>query len=95
MKIQVSHDAFAEIETAMEKAGVKINQNTTNLTIEKGNIVEPPVNFKMVTIRRDCADIAAKSYNPELHGIDFIAYVENIFNFIMNETKRKITSEWK
>ena len=85
MKIQVSHNTFAEIETAMAAQNVKINQNASNLTIEKGSVIEAPTNFKLVTIRRDCADIAAKSYNANIHGPDFIEYTHKLYNFIMDE----------
>lgn len=61
MKIKISVSAYNEIATALERLGVKAD-GTTELTLEKGTQLSCPIDFKMVTIRRDVATIAAQCY---------------------------------
>ena len=86
MKIKISVAAYNEIATALERLGVKAD-GTTELTLEKGTQLSCPIDFKMVTIRRDVATIAATCYKDELtiHGLEFVDFSDKLMNWIMNE----------
>lgn len=86
MRIKVSVSAYNEIATALERLGVKAD-GTTELTLEKGTQLSCPIDFKMVTIRRDVATIAATCYKDEaaLHApLDFVTFCDKLMNWVLN-----------
>ncbi len=102
MKIKISTAAYNEIATALERLGVKAD-GSTELTLEKGTQLSCPIDFKMVTIRRDVATIAASSYqHREDRQQSFVPFCEDLMNWIMDENKEittidptKHTKGWK
>lgn len=78
MRIKVSTAAYNEIATALERLGVKAD-GTTELTLEKGTQLTCPIDFKMVTIRRDIASIAATCYKDAaaLHDNEYMTKLTN------------------
>ncbi len=87
MKIRVSVSAYNEITTALERHGIKAD-GTTELTLEKGTQLACPVDFKMVTIRRDIATIAAQAYD-ENSSQTFVTFCKNLYDWVISEDKPK------
>lgn len=77
MRIKISTSAYNEIATALERLGVKAD-GTTELTLEKDTQLSCSIDFKMVTIRRDIASIAASCYKDACRENEMIQSVEVI-----------------
>ena|ERR1700677_1407412 len=94
-EIKVSIASYNEIASALEQQGRKLEYGKP-ITIEKDDRIINPIDYKLATIRRDCADICAKVYN-EGHmekGINFIEFCNHLFNFVLtnklpNEEKKE------
>lgn len=94
MKIKISVSAYNEIATALERLGVKAD-GTTELTLEKGTQLSCPIDFKMVTIRRDIAEIATKAYKDAIQEnnaamrqeLKFVEFCDQLMNWILSEEK--------
>lgn len=84
MKLTVSIPTFNEIAGLLEKEGVKINGQS--LTLEKGTGLVPPIDYRLVTIRRDCVIEAAKIYNPYKCS-NFVELVDEIYQYVLHEKK--------
>lgn len=84
MKLTVSIPTFNEIAGLLEKEGVKINGQS--LTLEKGTGLVPPIDYRLVTIRRDCVIEAAKIWSGNC-GETFIDTVEAIYQYVLHEKK--------
>lgn len=83
MRIKVSVAAYNEIATALERLGVKAD-GTTELTLEKGTQLSCPIDFKMVTIRRDIASIAAQ-VSKQASPNDFVLFCDTLMNWIVQK----------
>lgn len=97
MKIKISVSAYNEIATALERLGVKAD-GTTELTLEKGTQLSCPIDFKMVTIRRDVATIAAPAYKEQQvnESINFVDFCKQLYDWIISEEKSETkTKGWK
>ncbi len=92
MKIKISVAAYNEIATALERLGVKAD-GSTELTLEKGTQLSCPIDFKMVTIRRDVATIAATVYKQGMYdekgSAPFIDLCKEMMHWILDETNQK------
>ena len=85
MKLSVSVSTFNEIASLLEKEGVKINGGIT-LTLEKGVALVPPVDYRLVTIRRDVLIESIKLVNNiNISEVsDFIEFTNKLFNYVLN-----------
>jgi len=94
MKVRISVAAYNEIATALERLGVKAD-GTTELTLEKGTQLSCPIDFKMVTIRRDIANIGAQCYTEQttIEGT-FVEFCDKLMNWIMTD-KNYEPKGWK
>lgn len=81
MKIIVSLPTFNEIASLIEKEGngAKINDGKGGITLEKGTAIMPPIDFRLVQMRQNCADIAAKC-NPS----DLVEASNKLYEFVLN-----------
>lgn len=96
MKLTVSVSTFNEIAGLLEKEGIKLTEGRA-LTLEKGTALIPPIDYRLVTIRRDCVIEAAKIYDEE-SGYNFIELVDEIYQYVLKETKPKTetkSNDWK
>ena len=82
MKLIVSVPTFNEIASLLEKEGIKINSDCV-LTLEKGIALVPPIDYRLVTIRRDCVIEATKVYRPG-NG-NFVELADEIYQYVLNE----------
>lgn len=94
MILKVSMDTFSEISDALEREGRKLG-DAKIIQLEKTDTLAQPYNFKLVTIRRDVADIAAKAYK----GHDsFIDLVKELYDFVLEGPKSEVETtetKWK
>ena len=88
MKLSVSVPTFNEIASLLEKEGVKINSDIV-LTLEKGVALVPPVDYRLVTIRRDVLIESIKLVNNiNISEVsDFIEFTNKLFNYVLNGKK--------
>ncbi len=82
MKLIVSVACFNEIAGLCEKEGVKINSNGT-ITLEKGLFLVPPIDYRLVTIRRDCIIEASKICVAQ--DEDIVDCANRIYQYVLNE----------
>lgn len=89
--IKISVAAYHEIASALEKAGKKLGQNVGTLTIEKDDTIINPIDWRLVTVRKDCIIEANKNVEVSLC---LISLAEDIYKYIM-EGKGKENKEPK
>ncbi len=103
MKIKISTAAYNEIATALERLGVKAD-GSTELTLEKGTQLSCPIDFKMVTIRRDVAAIAKDCYKDQAQHFSgglFTDFCDQLMTWVMTDKQydkpeaKKSTKGWK
>jgi hypothetical protein len=84
-KLKVSISTYNEIASLLELQGIKLGENNNQLILEKDTQLLSPIDYRLVTIRRDVADIAAKSYNIQNidNNVSFVEYVNELFNFVL------------
>lgn len=68
--LQLSMSSYGEIFTLLKRQGIEINDGQA-LTIEKGTALVPPVDFRMVALRQNCLDAAARAYVAPVNSKDF------------------------
>lgn len=83
MKLTVSVPTFNEVAGLLEKEGHKVNG--VSLTLEKGTFLVPPIDYRLVTIRRDCVIEATKIYDKEYHN--FIDLTDKIYQYVLEGKK--------
>lgn len=83
-KIKLSLSAYNELQTALERQGIK-STSTDKIILEPDHQIVTDVDYKLVTIRRDIADIASKTFSHQNidNGENFVEYVDKLFNYIM------------
>lgn len=95
-KLEVSLATFNEIAGILERSGAKINSGDS-LTIDKSDKLIPPVDFRLVTIRRDVASLCASFFKmmPEDKPEKFVDFVKETYNYVLNgdETPQEKTDE--
>lgn len=85
MKLTVSNECYSELSIALKRIGREINDGTA-LSIEKGDAIFPPQDFRMVAIRQNCLGAAAEvlkletNTNTEL----FLNVAQAIFDWCLN-----------
>lgn len=96
MKLLVSLSTYNEIAEILEKKGISTAEQR-ELTLEKGTQLEAPVSYKLVTIRRDAAGIAALVYKDQNMINDFVDFCDEVYNYIMygKPEEPKKEEEWK
>lgn len=85
-KIKLSLSAYNEFQTVLERQGIKLSSNE-KIILESDDQIVTNVDYKLVTIRRDIADIASKSYDGSSEY--FVKYVDNLYNYVMFGTVKK------
>src|SRR5208282_3824282 len=83
-KLTVSIATFNEIAGELEKQGIKANDGRA-ITLEKGTALQPPIDYRLVTIRRDCVIEAAKIFGHS--DKTFIDLVDEIFRYVVYNEK--------
>ena len=84
-KIKVSADCFNEISQTLKSMGREINDGAI-ISLEKGDAIIPPYDFRMVVVRQNCLMGAAEVFKnaaketPE----EFINIANQIFNWCLN-----------
>lgn len=61
---------YGELFTLLKQQGIEINDGQA-LTIEKGTALVPPVDFRMVALRQNCLDAAARAYVAPFNSKEF------------------------
>lgn len=82
MKISVSESTYNEISVLLKRLGREINDGAP-LTIEKGDAIMPPYDFRMVAVRQNCLIAAAEVYKKD-DDDGFLKVAEEIFNWVLN-----------
>ena len=95
MKLKISIASYNEIAAALEKHGVKVNE-LPELTLEKNiHVLEHPIDFRLATMRRDAAGIAAQVCKTE-DILAFLGFTEAIYAYVLNgDNIGKKQEEWK
>ena len=80
MKLQVSADCYNEVAQALKRIGREINDGTV-ISLEKGDAIVPPFDFRMVAIRQNC--LMAISEIFKINEGDFLKTAQEIFNWCL------------
>jgi hypothetical protein len=84
--IKVTTATYNEIVQTLTNNG-RIFKPGDPIVIQKDERLLPPVDYKLATVRRDCADICAKVYNSSHmeKGITFIEFCNVLYQFVLND----------
>lgn len=95
MKIEVSVATFNEIAGKLEQNGVKLTDSKI-ITLEKGTFLAPPIDYRLVTIRRDCVIEATKIFKEEqIRDQNFIDLVDEIYQYVVFNKKPEVEKPLK
>lgn len=87
MKIVVSNECYSEISTVLKRIGREINDGAV-ISLEKGDAIVPPQDFRMVAIRQNCLGAATEIFKntPYAHGEGnkFLEIAEGIFKWSLS-----------
>jgi hypothetical protein len=95
IKIAISAASYNEIAAALEKKGYKLDLNVGIIQLEKNVELEHPIDYRLATIRRDCATVAARAWSYANGTNNFVSFVDEIFQYVLNGMPEPITKEWK
>lgn len=97
INLKVSIPTFHEISQKLEEKGQKLTDNDT-IVLDKDIVLERPIDWRLVTVRKDMVIEAAKIYRNSNGGegtdnaLEFINFVEEIYNYVLTEDKPKSKS---
>ena len=85
-ELKVSEQCYNEIANALDAAGKKVVPGAV-LTIEKDISIVNPLDWRLITLRRDVIDIAAKVYaesdDQDRQTItNFVQFASSCFEFV-------------
>jgi hypothetical protein len=83
--LKVSISTYNEIAGLLEQEGVKINASGS-LELQKDVKLVSPVDFRLATIRRDVANVAAQVCKD---SGEFIEFTSKLFDFVLNGKKEE------
>lgn len=83
IKLAVSTATFGEIAAALEQQGFKLGVNVAEIVLAKGTELKQPVDFRLATIRKDCALIASRIYAAK-DTVGFIDFVDQVYQYVLN-----------
>ena len=85
MKLQVSNSCYSEIATALKRLGREINDGAI-ISLEKGDAIVPPQDFRMVAIRQNCLGAATEIFKtiPNPKEGAFLNIAEDIFKWSLS-----------
>lgn len=81
MKLTVSVQTYNEIASLLEKEGYKVDARP--ITLEKGMDLVPPIDYRLVTIRRDCVIESSKICAAQCE--DIVDCADRIYQYVLNE----------
>ena len=90
-ELKVSLATYDEIAGALEQAGAQINRGEA-LNISKSDKLSPPVDFRLVTIRRDIVTECSKVYSSPFDengraisdAADFLKFADAVYQYVLN-----------
>lgn len=82
-KLVLSIPTFHELAAALEKMGIKTSDAKT-LIIEKGSDLQPPIDWRLVIVRKDCAEIITKLFEFYPDGTSIPVAIEELFQYIVH-----------
>lgn len=92
IKIEISVASYDEIAGILEKQGFKLGTNVAEIVLAKGTEITQPVDFRLATIRRDCANLASRVYQESSNMADtFINFTDEVFQYVLNGLPPKTT----
>ena len=98
ISIAVSVPTFHEISQKLEENGKKLN-DASEITLTKDTALERPLDWRLITVRKDCVIEAAKIYQAKYNTDnsdhpyficdpnDFIKLCDKIYNYVVHEIK--------
>jgi hypothetical protein len=93
IELHVTEATYNEIATAMQASGQQLTSGS-EIVLTKDIMVKNPLDLRMVSIRKDAAEIAAKAYGGPHDG--FIEFADKITDYILHGKKKPETAKgWK
>lgn len=81
-QIALSVASFHELAQKLELLGIKVSDAKT-LIIEKGTDLKPPIDWRLVTVRKDCAELITKLMEWHPDNTDIIMAIDELYNYIV------------
>lgn len=96
-KLSVSIATFGEIAGLLEAQGIKINKAGGEIVLQQGTFLVPPVDYRIVTIRRDILVEATKIFaKTDTTSENLIDFCEKLFKWVhIGEKPTSTQTEWK
>lgn len=103
-ELRVSIACYNEIANALEAQGKKVERGAI-ITLEKDDKIINPIDWRLVTLRRDTADIAAKVYNDNTKTLvyndntkTFVEFSKEFYEYVLtgniSNSAKTQTNEW-
>lgn len=90
IKITISTASYDEIASILEKQGFKLGTNVAEIVLAKGTEITQPVDFRLATIRRDCANLASRVYQGYFLPDNFINFTDEVFQYVLKGLPPKV-----
>src|ERR1700761_7981097 len=89
IELEVSENTYNEIAHAMAVKNIKLEANA-EIVLTKDIMIKNPLDLRLIAMRKDAADIAAKVFrtSDETHD-GFVSFVDEVANYIVHGTKTK------
>ena len=83
-ELKISVAAFNEIAQALQLTGKQLEAGAP-ITLTKDDKIVNPIDYRLATMRRDCAEICSKVYNASHmdKGINFLEFCQRTYNFVL------------
>lgn len=93
-KLTVSLATYGEIFKLLEREGRSVNDGKP-LTLEKGDAIMPPVDFRLAGLRQNCLMAASnifKNTEENYNATNFINFCDALFNWSLKGDKPEDTN---
>lgn len=84
--VPVSNECYSELSITLKRMGREINDGKP-LSLEKGDAIVPPQDFRMVAIRQNCLGAAVEAWKNSDKKQTFLECSENIFKWCLSGEK--------
>lgn len=91
IELHVTEATYNEIASAMQASGQTLTAGS-EIVLTKDIMVKNPLDLRMIAIRKDAAEVVAKTYNGPPDG--FIDFADKVTDYILHGKKQEAKG-WK
>jgi|SRR5665213_1411137 len=91
IELHVTQATYNEIVVAMQASGQQLSPGV-EIVLTKDIMVKNPLDLRMIAIRKDAADVAAKVFAGPPK--DFVEFADQMTSYILNGKQQKDKKKW-